>query len=193
MSARLRRQPKPFRPRNSVETTCLYPFIDGRTCRLPRSPHHSYLCVFHADRERDILNRHQIEHPSEDFLLQVHELLDKANTSTGLNELLQYLFSSVNAGLVTPRVGNLLGKLTYQLGQTLRGVDAEYWRRQTLYELQQTLPKVTPRPGRPASPHQQDEEDLDADEPCEEDTDEDVSEGDSDVPNSEQMAPAEAT
>ena len=40
---------------------CQFPFADGRSCRLPKSPTHEYLCLFHADRERRLLDQQALD------------------------------------------------------------------------------------------------------------------------------------
>ena len=45
----------------ALAVLCQFPFADGGSCRMPRSDAHDYLCVFHADRERHLLDQQALD------------------------------------------------------------------------------------------------------------------------------------
>ena len=101
---------------------CQFPFADGRSCRLPKSPTHEYLCLFHADRERRLLDQQALDAGDiSDLFGPTGEL----RSSTEINAYLTRLAKYAVAGRISP---DILPNLVYTgalLIQTLPRVEGE--------------------------------------------------------------------
>jgi hypothetical protein len=70
------------------EDLCQFPFADGRTCRMPRSPRHRTLCVFHARAEHELLAADQAAR-------RLVSLSGDFKTASDINRVLGQLFTLV--------------------------------------------------------------------------------------------------
>ena len=101
---------------------CQFPFADGRSCRLPKSPTHEYLCLFHADRERRLLEQQALDAGDVSDLFGPRGEL---RTSTDVNAYLTRIAKHAVAGRISP---DILPSLVYAaalLIQTLPRVEGE--------------------------------------------------------------------
>jgi hypothetical protein len=101
---------------------CQFPFADGRSCRMPRSQDYNYLCVFHADRERRLLDQQALDAGD---LSNLFGPTGELRSSTEVNAYLARLTKLAIAGRISPRI---LGSLVYAaalLIQTLPDIEGE--------------------------------------------------------------------
>lgn len=101
---------------------CQFPFADGRSCRMPRSESHAYLCVFHADRERRLMDQQALDAALADELFGPSgELRTAADVNAYLTRLNKYAV----AGRISPDIFNSLVYAASLLIQTLPRVESE--------------------------------------------------------------------
>jgi len=105
----------------SVAALCQFPFADGRSCRMPRSDSHAYLCVFHADRERHLLDQQSLDAALAADLCGSGELRTAADVNSYLTRLTKYAV----AGRISPQILNSLVYAAALLVQTLPRVESE--------------------------------------------------------------------
>jgi hypothetical protein len=65
---------------------CQFSFSDGRTCRMPRSPKHQNLCVFHARAEHELL-------AADEAAKRLVSRSGEFKTASDINRVLGRLFS----------------------------------------------------------------------------------------------------
>jgi len=96
------------RAANDESSLCQFSFADGRTCRMLRMPGHSYLCVFHARAERQVVESDRIGAEL------ATTLTGGFMTATDINFALGRLYQAVAQNRIPPRnAANLafIGKL----------------------------------------------------------------------------------
>ncbi len=101
---------------------CQFPFADGRSCRLPKSSTHEYLCLFHADRERRLLDQQALDAGD---MSNLFGPTGELRSSTEINAYLTRLAKYAVAGRISP---DILSNLVYAgalLIQTLPRVEGE--------------------------------------------------------------------
>jgi hypothetical protein len=91
----------------TLAALCQFPFADGRSCRMPRSKTHDYLCVFHADRERRLLDRQALDAGDLSDLFGPN---DELKTHADLNSYLTRIAKHAVAGHISP---DILSSLVY--------------------------------------------------------------------------------
>ena len=80
---------------------CQFPFNDGRSCRMPRSPNHDYLCLFHADRERRLFDQQALDAGD---LSDLFGPTGELRTSTEVNAYLTRIAKHAVAGHISPEI-----------------------------------------------------------------------------------------
>ena len=80
---------------------CQFPFADGRSCRMPRSQDHNYLCVFHADRERRLLDQQALDAGD---MSNLFGPTGELRSSTEINAYLTRLAKYAVAGRISPDI-----------------------------------------------------------------------------------------
>jgi hypothetical protein len=98
---------------------CQFPFADGRSCRMPRSHNHDYLCVFHADRERRLLDQQALDAGD---LSDLFGPTGELRTSTEINAYLTRLARHAVVGHISPKILPSLLYAASLLLQTRRSV-----------------------------------------------------------------------
>jgi len=98
---------------------CQFPFADGRSCRLPKSPTHEYLCVFHADRERRLLDQQALDAGD---ISNLFGPTGELRTSTEINAYLTRIAKHAVAGRISPQILPSLVYAASLLLQTRRSV-----------------------------------------------------------------------
>ncbi len=87
---------------------CQFSFADGRTCRMLRQHDHSYLCIFHARAERQIVESDRLGSEL------AATLTGRFMTATDINFALGKLYKAIAQNRIPPRnASNLafVGKL----------------------------------------------------------------------------------
>lgn len=80
---------------------CQFPFADGRSCRMPRSQTHDYLCLFHADREHRLLDQQALD---ANDLSDLFGINGELRTHADLNAYLTRLSKHAVAGRISPEI-----------------------------------------------------------------------------------------
>ena len=88
---------------------------------MPRAQNHEYLCVFHADRERRLLDQQALDAELTADLFGSGEL----RSSTDVNNFLARLNRHAVAGRIPPKLFNSLVYSASLLLQTLPGVSSD--------------------------------------------------------------------
>lgn len=105
---------------NPKRNLCQFPFSDGRSCRMPRSKTHDYLCVFHADRERRLLDQHALDAGDLSDLFGPNGEL---RTATDIYAYLTRVAKHAVAGRISP---NILPSLVYTGALLLQNANRVY-------------------------------------------------------------------
>lgn len=95
---------------------CQFPFADGRSCRMPRSRNHEYLCVFHADRERRLFEQQALDSGD---LSDLFGPSGELRTNTDINSYITRIAKHAVAGRISPKI---LPSLIYAAALLLRSV-----------------------------------------------------------------------
>ncbi|GAC1629422.1 MAG: hypothetical protein PVS2B2_27910 [Candidatus Acidiferrum sp.] len=98
---------------------CLYPFADGRHCRMLRLASHPSLCVFHAREERQLL---EAETNGEDL---AESLSGHFTTAGDVNHVLGKLFAAVAKNRIPPRNAATLAYVGQLLLQSLPPIKSD--------------------------------------------------------------------
>ena len=104
----------------SVATRCQFPFSDGRSCRMLRSPAHPSFCAFHARQELQLLESQRLGHEisaslNGDFL-----------TATDINHVLGKLFTAVAQNRILLRKAAILTYMGQVMLSSLPHVKQEF-------------------------------------------------------------------
>ena len=143
-SNRSARTPRPV-------SVCSFTFADGRQCRIPRCTGHSYLCLFHAKKEAQILAGEQAGQDIASFLQGSYI------SACDLSSALARLFCAVAQGHIKPKTAATLAYLGQTLAQILKQAEHEYinafgsngWRNAVRESF---APPTPPPPAPPRSP-----------------------------------------
>jgi hypothetical protein len=103
---------------NLRENLCQFPFSDGRTCRMPRSPRHKSLCLFHARAEHELLAAGEAGR-------RLVSLSGEFKTASDINRVLGQLFSLVAQNRIPHRDAVSLAYIAQLLLHTLPHVRNE--------------------------------------------------------------------
>jgi hypothetical protein len=99
---------------------CLFSFADNRRCRLPRSPAHPHLCVFHARKEAQTLTAEQV---GRDIAASFgNGYISACDLTTALTRL----FSAAAQGQIKTKAASTLGYLAQTLLQSIHLAQHEY-------------------------------------------------------------------
>jgi hypothetical protein len=104
--------PFPFSRKTSRENLCQFPFSDGRTCRMPRSPSHLTLCLFHARAEHELL-------AADEAARRLVSISGEFKTASDVNRVLGQLFSLVAQNRIPHREAVSLAYIAQLLLQSL--------------------------------------------------------------------------
>jgi hypothetical protein len=130
---------------HSLPTTCQFPFADGRHCRMPIANSHPFLCLFHADRERQLAERNR-PHPADDSLaVELASLSGEIKTAHDLNRVLTRLWSLVAACRIDRRTAATLAYVAALILQTLPDVKGEIYQAHGYAEWERTILRAFPR------------------------------------------------
>jgi hypothetical protein len=102
----------------SREDLCQFPFSDGRTCRMPLSPRHKALCLFHARAEHELLAAGEAGR-------RLVSLSGEFKTASDINRVLGQLFSLVAQNRIPHRDAVSLAYIAQLLLHTLPHVRNE--------------------------------------------------------------------
>ena|SRR5579859_5077130 len=99
---------------------CQFPFADGRSCRMPKSPGHEYLCLFHADRERRLLDQQALDAGD---LSDLFGPTGELRTGTDIHAYLTRIAKHAVAGRISP---DILPSLVYTGALLLQNTNRIY-------------------------------------------------------------------
>jgi hypothetical protein len=118
----------------ALAVLCQFPFADGRSCGMPRSDAHDYLCVFHADRERNILDQQALD---------ANDLSDRFGVNgelriyADLNAYFTRVAKHADAGRISPEILSSLVYAALQIqnlphlqGEAFSAIGVDAWKAQ---------------------------------------------------------------
>jgi hypothetical protein len=100
--------------------TCSHTFLDGRRCRMLRSPGHPELCPYHARKDAQA---RAVEQLGNDI---AKDFAGTYTSACDLNSALRHLFTAVAKGHIKPRTANTLGYLAQTMAHNLPVAQQEY-------------------------------------------------------------------